>query len=164
MAQPIPLTLPPRDLHRDANVQLQTVPTRHAEAIVAAYEVLQLMHDEGLLEVMRGTLGGGDAVIRQAVAVASDAATIRATRNAFVLLKALGEIEPALLNDLTTAVPKALDQANREEAKPPGVFKLLRSFFNADFRRGLGAFTNVVEIFGRNLTNKIDGKVEGNAN
>ena len=65
MAQPIPLTLLPRDPQHELNVRLETVPARHADAILAAYEVLQLMHDEGLLELMRGTLGGGDAVVRQ---------------------------------------------------------------------------------------------------
>lgn len=149
MAQPIPLTLLPRDPQHELNVRLETVPTRHADAILAAYEVLQLMHDEGLLELMRGTLGGGDAVVRQAVAVASDAATIRATRNALLLVKVLGEIEL---------------KENGKEVKPPGLFKLLRRSFNPDFRRGLAACTDLVETFGRNLANKVEGKGRGNAN
>lgn len=155
MAQPILLTLPSRNPQHEFEVRLQAAPEKHAEAILAAYEVLQLMHDKGVLDLLRGTLGGGDAVIQQAVAVASDAATIRATRNALVLVKTLGEIEPALLNDLTSALPKALAQANREEAKPPGPFKLLRTFFRADFRRGLAACADLLEIFGRNLRNKV---------
>lgn len=145
MAQPIPLTLPPRDPQHELNVRLETVSTRHAGAILAAYEVLQLMHDEGLLELMRGTLGGGDAVVRQAVALASEAATIRATRNALLLLKVLGEIEL---------------KENGEAAKPPGLFKLLRRSFNPDFRRGLAACTDLLETFGRNIT----GKGRDNAN
>ena len=139
MAQPIPLTLPPRDPQHELNVRLETVSTKHADAILAAYEVLQLMHDEGVLELMRGTLGGGGAVVGQAVAVASDAATIRATRNALLLLKTLGEIEL---------------KENGKAAKPPGLFKLLRRSFNRDFRRGLAACTDLVETFGKSLANK----------
>ena len=154
MAQPIPLTFPPRNSQRELDVRLEAAPAKHAEAIVAAYEVLQLMHDKGVLELMRGTLGGGEVVVQQAVAVASDAGSIRAARNALLLIKALGEVEPELLRDLTSALPKALVQANREEAKPPGLFKLLRTFLNADFRRGLAAFNDLLEIFGRNLTSK----------
>jgi uncharacterized protein YjgD (DUF1641 family) len=145
MAQPIPLILPPRDPQHELNVRLDAVQTRHAEAILAAYEVLQLMHDEGVLELMRGTLGGGDAVVRQAVALASEAATIRATRNALLLLKTLGEIEL---------------KENGAAAKPPGLFKLLRRSFNPDFRRGLAACTDLLEAFGKNLSSK--GR--GNAN
>ncbi|HET6974992.1 MAG TPA: DUF1641 domain-containing protein [Pyrinomonadaceae bacterium] len=155
MAQPIALTLPPRNPQRELDVRLEAAPAKHAEAILAAYEVLQLMHDKGVLELMRGTLGGGEAVVQQAVAVATDAASIRASRNALLLIKALGEVEPELLSDLTRALPKALVQANREEAKPPGLFKLMRTFFNADFRRGLAAFNDLLEMFGRNLTNKV---------
>ena len=155
MAQPIPLTLPPRDQQHELGVRLQAIPAKHAEAIVAAYEVLQLMHDKGVLELMRGTLGGGEVVVQQAVAVAKDPASIRASRNALLLIKALGEVEPSLLNDFTSALPKALVQANREEAKPPGLFKLLRTFFDADFRRGLAAFNDLLQVFGRNLTNKV---------
>lgn len=160
MAQPIPLTLAPRNPQHELEVRLEAAPTKHADAILAGYEVLQLMHDKGVLDLLRGTLGGGDAVVRQAVAVASDAGSIRAARNALLLIKTLGEIEPALLNDFTSALPKALAQAHRDEAKPPGLFKLIRSFFNADFRRGLAAVNDLLEIFGRNLKNK----VEGNAN
>ena len=155
MAQPIPLTLPPRNPQHELEVRLQALPAKHAEAILAAYEVLQLMHDKGVLELMRGTLGGGEVVVQQAVAVAKDPASIRASRNALLLIKALGEVEPDLLNDFTKAVPTALAQANREEAKPPGLFKLLRTFFDADFRRGLAAFNDLLRVFGRNLRNKV---------
>jgi uncharacterized protein YjgD (DUF1641 family) len=160
MAQPIPLTLPPRNRQHELDVRLEAAPAKHAEAILAAYEVLQLMHDKGVLELMRGTLGGGEAVIQQAVAVTTGPSAIRASRNAMLLIKALGEVEPTLLSDLTNAVPKALVQANREEAKPPGLFKLLRTFLDADFRRGLAAFNDLLQLFGRNLTNK--GRENGN--
>ena len=155
MAQPIPLTLPPRNQQHELDVRLETAPAKHAEAILAAYEVLQLMHDKGVLELMRGTLGGGEVVVQQAVTFLNDAAAIRASRNTLLLIKALGEVEPALLNDFTNALPKALAQANREEAKPPGLFKLLRTFFDADFRRGLAAFNDLLRVFGRNLRNKV---------
>jgi uncharacterized protein YjgD (DUF1641 family) len=102
---------------------------------------------------MRGTLGGGAIVVQQAVAFGKDAAAIRVTRNAVLLIKALADVEPALLSDFTNALPKALAQA--EDAKPPGLFKLLRTFFDADFRRGLAAFTGLLQLFGRNLTNKV---------
>jgi len=155
MAQPIRLTLRPRNPQHELDVRLEAAPAKHAEAILAAYEVLQLMHEKGVLELMRGTLGGGEVIVEQAVAVAKDPASIRALRNALLLIKALGEVEPSFLNDFTSALPKALVQANREEAKPPGLFKLLRTFFDADFRRGLAAFSDLLQVFGRNLTNKV---------
>ena len=60
---------------------LQKAPQEHAEALLAACEVLQGMHDKGVLELRRGTLGGGERVVEQFVAVARGAEAIRGTRN-----------------------------------------------------------------------------------
>jgi uncharacterized protein YjgD (DUF1641 family) len=155
MARPIPLELPPRDQQRELNSRLQQAPLEHAEAVLAAYEVLQGLHDRGVLELMRGVLGGSEKILEQVVAVGSGAQSIRATRNMLLLATMLGEIEPALLSDLTRAIPKALVQANAEEAKPPGLFKLMSTFWNKDFRRGLAAFNNLLVVFGRNLIEKV---------
>lgn len=154
MAQPIPLHLAPRDPQRELNVRLQQAPSEHAEAILAAYEVLQGLHDKGVLELMRGTLGGGEKILEQVVAVGSGPEAIRATRNLLLLVRALAEIEPALLSDLTRAIPKALVQANVEESKPPGLLKLVSTFWNKDFRRGLAAFNDLLMEFGKNLSAK----------
>jgi uncharacterized protein YjgD (DUF1641 family) len=154
MAQPIPLRLAPRDRQRELNVRLQQAPEEHAEAVLAAYEVLQSMHDHGVLELMRGTLGGGDKILAQVVGVASGPEAIRATRNLLLLVKALGEIEPSLLSDVTRAVPRALVQANAEETRPPGLFKLLSTFLNKDFRRGLAASNDFLVALGKNLSAK----------
>ena len=154
MAQPIPLHIAPRDPQHELDVRLQQAPAKHAEAILAAYDLLQSMHDHGVLEVMRGTLGGGKKILEQAVVVGSGPEAIQATRNLLLLVRALGEIEPALLSDLTRAIPKALVQANAEEARPPGLVKLVSTFWNRDFRRGLAAFNDLLVMFGRNLSEK----------
>ena len=154
MARPIPLHLAPRDSRDGLNTRLQGAPLEHAEAVLAAYEVLQLLHDRGVLELMRGTLGGSEKILEQVVAVASGPESIRATRNLLLLVTTLGEIEPALLSDITRAIPKALVQANVDESKPPGLFKLMSTFWNPDFRRGLAAFNDLLVMFGKNLTEK----------
>lgn len=154
MARPIPLQVPPRDPQRELNSRLQQVPLEHAEAVLAAYAVLQSLHDSGVLEVLRGSLNGGEKILEQVVDVARGPEAIRATRNLLLLVEALGEIEPALLSDLTRAIPRALVRANAEESKPPGLFKLISTFWKKDFRRGLAAFNDLLVMFGRNLTEK----------
>src|ERR1700682_5910853 len=154
MARPIPLHLAPRDPREELNLRLQRAPLEHAEAVLAGYEVLQGLHDRGVLELMRGALGGGEKILEQVVAVASGPESIRATRNLLLLVTTLGEIEPALLSDFTRAIPRALVQANAEESKPPGLFKLISTFWNKDFRRGLAAFNDLIVMFGRNLSEK----------
>jgi uncharacterized protein YjgD (DUF1641 family) len=155
MAQAIRFELPPRDARQELNLRIQQAPVEHAEAVLAAYEVLQGLHDRGVLELMRGALGGGEKILEQVVSVASAPESIRATRNLLLLFTALGEIEPALLSDLTRAIPKALAQANAEESSPPGLFKLISTFRNKDFRRGLAAFNELLMAFGKNLIGKV---------
>ena len=157
MAQPIPLHLAPRNPQEEINLRLAQAPLDHAEALLAGYEVLQALHDRGVLELMRGALGGGEKILEQVVALASGPEAIRTTRNLLLLATTLGEIEPSLLSDLTRAIPKALVQANAEESKPPGLFKLMSTFWNRDFRRGLAAFNDLLVVFGRNLTDKGNG-------
>ena len=157
MARPIPLNLAPRDSRDELNSRVQQAPLDHAEAVLAAYEVLQSLHDRGVLELMRGALGGGEKILEQIVAVTSGPESICATRNLLLLVTTLGEIEPALLSDLTRAIPRALVQANAEQRKPPGLFKLLSTFWNKDFRRGLAACNDLLVVFGRNLTEKNQG-------
>jgi uncharacterized protein YjgD (DUF1641 family) len=154
MARPIPIQLPPRDPQRELQSRLQQAPLEHAEAVLAAYELLQGLHDHGLLELLRGMLGGGQKILEQLVDVTSAPESIRATRNLLLLATALAEIDPALLGDLTRAVPIALAQANAEQSKPPGLFKLVSTFRNKDFRRGLAAFNDLLVTFGRNLMAK----------
>lgn len=154
MAKPIPLHLATRDPRDELSLRLQQAPLDHAEALLAGYEVLQALHDRGVLELMRGALGGGEKILEQVVAVASGPEAIRTTRNLLLLATTLGKIDPALLSDLTRAIPRALVQANADESKPPGLFKLMSTFWNRDFRRGLAAFNDLLVAFGKNLTQK----------
>jgi uncharacterized protein YjgD (DUF1641 family) len=160
MAEPIRLHLAPCDPSAEINSRLQQARLDHADAVLAGYEVLQGLHDRGVLEVLRGTLGGSEKILEQVVAVASSPESIRATRNLLLLVTAIGEIEPALLSDLTRAIPRALAQANAEEATPPGLLKLISTFWNKDFRRGLAAFNDLLIVFGRNLIEKVPDRSE----
>jgi uncharacterized protein YjgD (DUF1641 family) len=151
MAQPIPLDVSPRNPQRELELKLSRAPEKYAEATLAGYELLQALHDGGVLEALRSTVGGGSKILEQAVTVGSGPEAIQATRNLLLLFKALAEIDPILLSDITRAVPKALVQANAEESRPPGLIKLISIFFNRDFRRGLAAFNDLLIVFGRNL-------------
>ena len=154
MAQPLRKEIPPRDPRADVVARLQSAPAEHAEALLAALEVVQLLHERGVLELLRGALGSGSRLVDLAVDAANAPESQRALRNALLLAKTLGEIEPAFLSDVTRAVPVALQRASDAEARPPGLGKLLSTFFDKDFRRGLAAANNLLVELGRNLSEK----------
>jgi len=154
MAQPIPFELPPHDPHAELQARLQNAPVEHAEAVLAAYEVLQGLHDRGALDILRAALDSCDSLLKQAVDIAESPEAIRAIRNLMLLAKVIGAIDPQVLRGFTDAVPKAFAQAQAEESKPPGLGKLLSTFLNKDFRRGLAALNDTLVAFGKNLAAK----------
>jgi uncharacterized protein YjgD (DUF1641 family) len=148
MAHPIPLTIPPRDPRGELLSRLETAPAEHAEALLAAYEVLQGLHDRGVMELLRGALGSSDKVVEIAVDAAKSPESIRGIRNLLLLVKMLGEIDPVHLGQMTRAVPAALNSCD-QESKPPGLWKLLRTaLWNGNLRRGLWAGMTLVEAIG----------------
>src|SRR5437660_10636958 len=104
MAQPIPLELPARDARVELQTRLQNAPVEHAQALLAAYEVLQGLHDRGALELMRGALGSSDKVIEIIVEASKTPESIRGIRNLIILTKILGSIEPELVEGFARSV------------------------------------------------------------
>jgi uncharacterized protein YjgD (DUF1641 family) len=151
MAQPIPLELPARDTRAELQTRLQNAPAEHAEALLAAYEVLQGLHDRGALELMRGALGSSDKVIEIIVEASKTPESIRGIRNLIILTKILGTIQPELVEGFARSVPEALAETKACDSKPPGLWGILKQFGNRDFRRGLVLINSMLQAFGRNL-------------
>ena len=67
MAQPIWLEVPPRNPVEELSSRLDRAPQEYAEAVLAAYEVLQELHDRGVLDIMRGALAASDEILEKVV-------------------------------------------------------------------------------------------------
>src|SRR6266850_4230118 len=122
MAQPIRLEFPARDAHAELQTRLQNAPVQHAEALLSGYELLQGLHDRGVLDLLRGALGSSDKVIETVVDAAKSPEAIIATRNLLILSKVVFSLEPELLEDIAQAVPNSLAQAR--EQKPLSLLQL----------------------------------------
>ena len=151
MAQPIPLELPARDPRAELQARLQNAPLEHAEALLSAYEVLQGLHDRGVLDLFRGALGSSDRVLEIVVDAAKTPESIRGIRNIIILAKILGTIEPELVEGFARSLPEAITLTKAHESRPPGFWGILLKFRNRNFRRGLVLVNSMLEAFGRNL-------------
>jgi uncharacterized protein YjgD (DUF1641 family) len=151
MAEPITLEIAPRDPRKELISRLEKAPAQHAEAILSAYEVLQVLHDRQVLETLRGFLGGDGKVLEIAVDAMNSPQSIRGIRNLVILAQTLGSIDPALLKVFAGGLPQALDQAKLESANPPGLWALFKRFCRRDSRRGLSVVNSLLETWGRNL-------------
>ena len=151
MAQPIPLEIPPRNPRAELRSRLEQAPEQHAEAVLAAYEVLQELHSRGVLEIMRGALAASDELLEKVVDGAKTPEAIRAIRNLLFWRQILGSIEPEWFKGIFQAIPEGLAQATAERDQPVGFFRVLRRLTDKDSLRGLAAAIDFLQAFGRHL-------------
>ena len=151
MARPIALEVPPRNPRAELRSRLEQAPEEHAEAVLAAYEVLQELHNRGVLEIMRGALAASDEILEKVVDNARTPEAIRAIRNLLFWRQILGSIEPEWFKGVFQAIPEGIAQATAERDQPVSVFGVLRRLTNKDSLRGLAAAVDFLQAFGRHL-------------
>jgi uncharacterized protein YjgD (DUF1641 family) len=147
MAQPIPLTLAPKGA--DPAERLADALHKHTDAIVSALELLQLLHDRGVLDLLRGLVGAGDQLAGILTAAAGAQESLRAMRNFILLTKFFASIPPDVLESL---VRTATAGAEREKAhQAPGVLHLLRRANSENSRHAMAVALDLLESAGKAL-------------
>jgi uncharacterized protein YjgD (DUF1641 family) len=151
MARPIPLELSPRDPREELRKRLEQAPVAHAEALLDSYELLQQLHDHGVFELLRGALGASDKLIETAVDAAKSDESVRAMRNAIILAKTLGSINPEVLQCVASAASETLGCYDRPVIEPPGLFSLLSQFRHKELRRSIALINRFLEKLGNQI-------------
>jgi hypothetical protein len=141
MSQPISFKTRRRDFREELRVRLEQAPADHAEAILAGYEVLQGLHDGGVLELLRGVLGGGDRILEIAVEAAKAPEAIHGIRNLIIMLKLAGSIDPDQLH-------AALDVGHKQA---PSLWEIGKRARTDDARRGIETAFALFGILGAAL-------------
>jgi len=137
----------PVDSREDLLRKVKAAPAKHAEAILAAYEVLEKLHEKDVLSTITGLLAAKDVVVDRLADVVSSAEMVNLLRLALLTGNLMKDINP---DDLHAV----LDQARNE---PPGIFHTFRRMSSKDARRAIGAFGGVLQVFGAALGKK-DGR------
>jgi uncharacterized protein YjgD (DUF1641 family) len=151
MAQPIPLQLPPRDPREELRKRLDQAPIAHAEALLDSYELLQQLHDHGVFELLRGALSASDKLVETAVDASKSDESIRAIRNAIILGKMLGSINPEVLQCVAQAASQTLGCYEKPVIEPPGLFSLLNQFRHKELRRSIALINRFLEKLGEQI-------------
>jgi len=153
MAKPIALELPKRDPREELRSRVEKAPDQHAEALLASFEVLQALYDQGVLELLRGVLGGANKILEIVVDASKTPEAIRGIRNLVIMTKILGSMDPELLKKFAEATPDVLVGAAKAQAtQPPGLLETLRILRSKNLRRGLAVANNLLEALGRNFS------------
>lgn len=160
MAQPIPLEVAPRDVREELRSRLERAPEEHAEAILAAFGLLQEMHNQGVLDMARGVLTARDEILQTLAVDASSPEAIRAIRNLLFWRRILGSIEPQCFQAIFEAIPEGIAQATAKRKQPISIFGLMRRVFSRESLRAAAAAIDFMQCFGRRLL-AMDGASTG---
>lgn len=151
MARPVALELPPRDPRMELRKRLDEAPVEYAAALLDSYELLQQLHDQGVFDLLRGALGASDKLIETAVDAAKSDESVRAIRNAIILGKMLGAVNPDLLQCIASAVGETLGSSEKPVIKPPKLFSLLSQFRHQELRRSIALINRFLETLGNQI-------------
>lgn len=148
MAEPIPLLLPPRN-DASGEERLAEALDQHADALVSALELLQLLHDRGVLNLLRGMVGAGEELLGMLTAAANAPESVRGLRNFILLTKFFASVPPEVLKNLARA---ATEGAAREKGQAaPGLLHLLGRLRNEETRHAIAVTLDLLESAGKGL-------------
>ncbi len=151
MARPISLELPPHDPRQELRKRLDEAPIERAEALLDSWELLQQLHNHGILQLLRGALGAGDKLMETAVDAIKSEESVRAVRNALILGKMLGSINPEVLQCFAAATAETLGCYQKPIIEPPGLFSLLNQFRHRELRRSIALLNRFLETLGNQI-------------
>jgi uncharacterized protein YjgD (DUF1641 family) len=151
MAAPIRFQALQHDPREELRSRLDAAPVEHSEALLATYEVLQGLHDRGILAALKGALGASDLMVESVVDVIKTPEAIRVMRNLILLGKMLGNIEPEFLDGLARAIPEGVAKGSAARPDPPGLLSLIQKFSSKESRRGMAVAADILGSFGKSL-------------
>ena len=138
----------PVDSRDDLVRRVEQAPVEHAEALLAAYDLLERLHEKGLLELVSGLLSAGDTVVNHVVDVISSKEMVTALRCVLVFSNLLSSID-------ADALHAAIADAGKET---PSLLAIGKQATSADARRGMAAALGLVTVFGAALNKQQKGQ------
>jgi len=128
----------PANSRQDLLRRLETAPEEHVEALLASYELLQRMHEEGLIDLANGMLSTGGVVMRRLADVMKSREGAFAFHAIFMLTNLLRVMDLGELHLLLSG------------ARVPSTsfVGLGRKLVSSDVRAGLATSIGLLKIFG----------------
>jgi uncharacterized protein YjgD (DUF1641 family) len=131
----------PVDSRDDLIRRVQQAPVEHAEAVLSAYELLQRLHEKGMLDLLSGVLSAGETVVNHVVGVVSSKEMVTALRLGLIFSNLLSTIDADKLNEV-------LSNAGNE---PPSLLAIGKQATSKEARRGMAVAVGLLNVFGEAL-------------
>lgn len=145
MAHQIMFKPQPVDERKELMQRVESAPQEHAEALLAAWDLLETSHEKGILDMVQGLMGARDMIAGKLAEAANSADGVNVMRNLIALGRILAAIDP----DMLYRVSRALDRhAPKMQQSPPSLLSLFRQFRAEDTRRGLAYGLELMAVLG----------------
>jgi uncharacterized protein YjgD (DUF1641 family) len=131
----------PQNSRDDLIRRINQAPVEHAEAVLAAYELLQRLYEKGMIDLFNGLLSASDTVIDRMADVVSSKEAISALRVALIFGRLLTSIDP----DKLSAV---LSNASKET---PSLLSIGKQAASKDTRRMVALVIGLSNVLGQAL-------------
>jgi uncharacterized protein YjgD (DUF1641 family) len=131
----------PVDSREDLIRRVERAPIEHAEAVLAAYDLLQRLHEKGLLDLSNGLLSAGDAIVNRAVNVIGSKEMVTALRIGLLFGSLLSSIDADALHGVLATTGK----------EAPSLLELGKQLLSQNARRGMAAAVGLLNVFGSAL-------------
>jgi uncharacterized protein YjgD (DUF1641 family) len=131
----------PVDARNDLIRRVEHAPVEHAEAVLSAYELLQKLHEKGMLELLTGLLSAGDTVVNHVVGVVSSKEMVTALRIGLIFSNLLSSIDPDKLHNIIADAGK----------ETPSLLSIGKMATSKDARRGMATAVGLLNVFGAAL-------------
>jgi uncharacterized protein YjgD (DUF1641 family) len=131
----------PRNSRDDLIRKVDQAPVEHAEAVLAAYDLLQRLHEKGLIDLLNGFLSAGDTVVDRVVDVISSKEMVTALRVVLIL----GDLLSSIDADKLSAV------VSRSRTESPSLLVIGKQAISKDARRSMAITVGLLNVFGEAL-------------
>ena len=152
MAHPISFVPQPVDPHVELMRKVEAAPRDHAEALLVAWDTLQTAHDQGILDLLQGLIGGRDVIAGKLAEAVVLPESIEVIRNLIAFGRILGAVDPDMLHRLAKAMDQGM-QGPHPGGSTPSMFRILRQATSPAGKRGL--------LFAVQMLVAIGGATEG---
>ena len=130
----------PEDSREDLARRIREAPNEHAEAILAAFALLEKLHDAGLLSLASGLISAGDTIIDRLADVADSRQALSALRATLIF----GSI-------LNTLDADELHKAMQIEEKDASLLHILKGLTTKESRQVAMIGVNLMNVIGKAL-------------
>jgi uncharacterized protein YjgD (DUF1641 family) len=138
----------PVDRREDLIHRVEQAPVEHAEAVLAAYDLLQRLHEKGLLDLVNGLLSAGDTVVNHVVDIVSSKEMVTALRIVLIFSNLLSSMDAGALHAVIAGAGK----------ETPSLLALGKQATSKDARHGMATAVGLLNVFGAALNKQQSDK------